>query len=135
MKDNNQLIYVHEKTGRMVVETINLEPTLTQQQFKDDCDINNIVAKFSNTGEFKHLTKKTGVYADFSEIRDYQEMLETVKYGQEAFASLPAKTRARFANNPGELLSFIQDPKNKDEAIAIGLIDPPPKVESETTKT
>jgi len=116
----------NEKTGRIQVRTINTEKSETQQQFKEECDINNIVKKFSTTGEFTHLTRKQGTYQDFSEITDYQTMLHQVQYAEEAFASLPATIRARFRNDPGELLSFIQNEKNYDEAVTLGLIEPKP---------
>lgn len=124
MKDPNQIISIHKETGRVHVATINKDPSLTQQQFKDECDINNIIKKYETTGEFTHLTRKQGQYADFSNITDYQTMLETVKYADEAFAALPAQMRLRFKNNPGDLLNFLQDKNNYDEAVKLGLIEP-----------
>lgn len=122
MKDPNQRESVNPITGRLSVETVNKEKSMTQQQFKDECDINNIMQKYVTTGEFSHATKKQGVYADFSGIRDYQQMVETVMYAQEAFDLLPAKVRSRFRNDPGELLAFLQDPNNKEEARSLGLL-------------
>lgn len=112
--------------GRVHVESINDLPSMTQQQFKDECDINNIMKKYASTGQFTHLTSKQGAYSDFSMITDYQEMLETVRYAQDAFASLPADVRTRFANDPGNLLGFIQDPSNYDEGVKLGLLNARP---------
>lgn len=112
------------RNGRLRVQTINLEPSLTQQQFAADCDINNIMRKYQTTGEFTHLTSKQGRYADFSDITDYREMLDTVKYADEAFASLPADVRLRFKNDPAHLLEFLQDSKNYDEGVKLGLLNP-----------
>ena len=39
------------------------KPTLTKQSFKDDCDINNIVNQFKNTGQTPHLNTKNPQYA------------------------------------------------------------------------
>lgn len=111
-------------SGRIRVISINKEPTMTQQQFADDCDINNIMAKYEKTGQVTHLSNKQGVYGDFSDITDYQDMLHRVAAAQESFQTLPAKTRQRFQNDPGELISFLQDRKNYDEAISLGLIVP-----------
>lgn len=121
MHDKNQIHTSRTKTGRLRCRTQNKELTLTQQQFKDECDVNNIMRKYVTTGEFVHRTSKKGQYADFSHIKDYQEMLDTVRYAEEAFASLPAPVRSRFKNDPGELLSFIQDPKNRAEGEKLGL--------------
>lgn len=130
MKDSNQVIKVL-KDGRVSVKTINNDPTKTQQQFKDECDINNIMNKYTSTGQFTHLTSKQGTYGDFSQITDYQEMLHTVKYAQDAFAALPADIRKRFNNDPGQLLEFVQNDKNYDEGVKLGLVqpkNPPPPI-------
>lgn len=121
------------KTGRIRVRTINTEPSMAQQQFKDECDINNIMNKYLKTGEFTHATGKQGVYADFTEITDFQGMVDTIQKAEEAFALLPAQIRAKFQNNPGELVDFLGDPKNYDEALSLGLLDPkdlPTKIEA-----
>lgn len=125
MIDKNQKITIDAKTKRVSVETVNNEPSKTQQQFKDECDINNIMAKYATTGQFLHVTSKQGQYADFSSITDYREMLDQVAYAQEAFAQLPANVRYKFNNDPAELLNFVQDKKNYDEGVKLGLINPP----------
>jgi len=138
MKSQNQ-ISQYRPNGTLRVATVNEEPTMAQQQFKDECDINNIMKKYSTTGQFTHLTSKTGIYADFSQITDYQDMLHTVQYAQDAFASLPADVRLRFSNDPGKLLEFIQDSKNYDEGVKLGLVNPkiqpPPSQSNEQTQT
>lgn len=110
--------------GTIRVQTINEEPSMAQQQFADECDINNIMAKYQKTGEFTHATNKQGVYADFTNITDYRAMVDTVMYAREAFALLPAQVRARFRNDPAQLLEFIQNDKNYDEAVKLGLLTP-----------
>lgn len=126
MIDPTQKSYIHPVTGLLVVETVNDEPTLTQTQWKDECDINNIMKKYSSTGEWQSLTRTGGVYADFSEIQDYQGMLAQIKYADEAFISLPPEVRKRFNNNPGELLHFLQDSNNYEEGLKLGLVNPKP---------
>lgn len=112
--------------GTKGVRTINADPTLTQQQFREECDINNIIKKHTRTGELTHVSQKLGSYLDVSEITDYQSMLQSVQNAQDAFMALPASTRARFRNDPGELLAFIQNDSNYDEAVSLGLIDKKP---------
>lgn len=124
MKDPNQLHLVNDLTGRIKVMTINNEPSKTQQQFKDECDINNIIKKFQNTGEFTHRAKNPGMYGDFSNITDYQGMLHTIQQAQDSFMTLPALTRKKFDNDPGELIKFLKDPSNTEEAIKLGLVEP-----------
>lgn len=122
MHDKSQCQYIKEN-GRIGVCTVNDEPSLTQQQFAEECDINNIMKRYKDTGEFRHLTSRQGQYADFTEIQDYRAMLDTVRYADEAFMALPAEVRKRFKNDPALLISFLQDTKNRGEAESLGLID------------
>lgn len=111
-------------TGSLRIQTMNSEPSMTQQQFADDCDVNNILRKHGHDPvAFQALTRPGGVYADFSNITDYQAMLDTVMNAQDAFASLPAHLRSRFGNDPNQLLSFIQNPSNYDEGVSLGLLN------------
>nr|QJB20028.1 MAG: internal scaffolding protein [Microvirus sp.] len=115
---------ITELGGRRRVQTINTEPTRTQQQFAEECDINYIMKKYETTGEFSTHFKQGGRYADFSNITDFQDMLHTVQYAQDAFMTLPAEIRSRFRNDPQQILTFLQDPKNYDEGVKLGLLQP-----------
>jgi hypothetical protein len=46
------------------------------------------------------------------------------------FEDLPAEVRFKFDNKPAELLKFMSDPANADEAIDLGLFKPsePPRI-------
>ncbi|WNK14822.1 MAG: internal scaffolding protein [Microvirus sp.] len=91
------------------------------QSFRDDCDINVIMARAEKTGEFP--AGAFGEYVDLSDAPgDYFEALTFVRNAELRFAQLPAAVRSRFANDPYELLSFVQDPANIPEALKMGLI-------------
>ncbi|WNK13452.1 MAG: internal scaffolding protein [Microvirus sp.] len=95
----------------------------TKQSFVAECDINNILKQFKATGMLTHVSAKAaqGQYIDLPDDSDFQSALHTVKQGADAFASLPSKLRTRFENDPAKFLEFMADPKNQDEAIALGL--------------
>lgn len=116
-------------TERVRVQTLNKEPSMAQQQYKDETDINNIIKRHGGAdAAYRALARGGGVYADFSNLSDYQTMLHEVSRAQEAFLLLPAELRARFRNDPGELLQFVQNSSNYDEAVSLGLVEPkPPK--------
>lgn len=98
------------------------EPTLAQQQFKDECDINNIVDKFLKTGEIQApLSPK---YGDFTGISDYKTALDRVIAAEEEFMNLPAAIRARFNNDAAELIEFMENEDNRAEAEKLGLTAP-----------
>lgn len=104
------------------------DPGMTDQSQKDDCDINRIMARYRETGflvDPLHPGTRQPIFGDFTEIPDYQGALEVINAADAAFASLPAKVRDRFGNNPQQIFDFLSDEKNRDEAIALGLIDKP----------
>lgn len=119
-KKHNQKITVR-KNGTISVESINDEPSMTQQQFKESCDINNIIKTYTLTGELP-LSKKVGQFLDVSHVQDYQTALHTVFEAQRAFDDLPSKIRSRFENDPNKLLAFIEDDANIAEAQSLGLL-------------
>lgn len=95
-----------------------------EQQHKEKVDVNNIIKKYQQNLPITHLNRNRGVYADLSLMTDYQGMLDAVSQAQKAFNDLPANLRSRFQNDPEQLLNFLQDSKNKEEAIKLGLINP-----------
>lgn len=111
-----------------------LEPSLTQQQFSDFTDINKLIAQYEKTGLLTHVNSRQPIYGDFSNVSDYQSAYNAVIQAQAAFAVLPADVRERFANDPQQLLSFLSDPKNKQEAIKLGLVNPETPASSEVEK-
>lgn len=100
------------------------DPTLTQQSFAEEVDINNIVNRLNLNGEMPQL-QKLPEYGDFTGIFDYQTAMNAVVAANRDFMSLPAKLRTRFNNDPHEFVEFFADPDNKDEAIKLGLIEKP----------
>lgn len=100
---------------------------LTRQEFKDDCDLNKIVARYEKTGMVDALERQ-GFYGDVSELLGYKDALNVVIQARELFNSLDASVRERFYNDPARLIDFLDDPKNRDEAVRLGLVNPPPVV-------
>lgn len=98
------------------------EPTLAQQQFKDETDINTIMERFGMTGQLT-VSARMPQYADFESVMDYHSAMNAVVSAQQSFDSLPAKVRARFNNDAGAFVEFCLDEKNRDEAIALGLAE------------
>jgi len=122
-------------TGELVnpwTGDITTPPSMTKQEFMDECDIHKILSEFKVTGQIRHLAANAAaaVYTDLANLPDYQTALNTVIEGEAAFASLPSTLRNRFDNNPAEFIRFMSDPANQDEAIKLGLATdnrPPPE--------
>ena len=104
----------------------------TQQHFKAEVDVNGIIERYTRTGylpeDVQHAAK--GVYGDFSSVDDYLAMQKKLAVADQSFAALPSAIRERFGNDPGKLISFINDGSNYEEALKLGLVNKrPEKVE------
>lgn len=100
---------------------------MTQQQFKEECDINEITRRFGLGAEMPKGIK-VPTYGDFTGIESYHDACNAIAEAGESFDSLPALVRDRFRNDPGAFVDFVLDEKNKDEAVRLGLIQAPAPV-------
>jgi len=102
---------------------------MTKQSFREECDINRIVAKSVQDGFLDSLRTSEPLYADVSAVPDYQSALNTVIAARDRFMEMPAEVRERFANDPGRMVDFISRPENVEEGRKLGLFAPAPVVE------
>lgn len=114
-------IITKRPNGTIRVATQFPDETKTDQSFKDECDVNNIIAKFKKTGQLTHLAKRPGVYADISEITDLLDMTNKVKEAQDAFDALPSQLRKKLDNDPAKFIDYVNDPKNNEELVSFGI--------------
>lgn len=100
----------------------------TKQAHKDECDINNILAKYKKTGVLTFAQQHEPQYADTTGA-DFQHAAFVVTRARSMFNAMPAHLRARFKNDPGEFLAFVSDERNRAEAEQLGLVKVKPKAE------
>ncbi len=98
------------------------EPSLAQQHFKDECDINTILERFNITGMLPQ-SPLSPRYGDFSGISDYHTAINRVIAAQDEFDGLPAQIRAKFDNDPAKLIEFLDNEANRPEAEELGLVE------------
>jgi phage internal scaffolding protein len=98
------------------------EPSLAQQHFKEECDINTILQKFNITGLLPEQPLSPR-YGDFTGIGDYHTAMNRVIAVQDEFGALPAQIRARFNNDPAQLIEFLENSQNRPEAEELGLVE------------
>ena len=110
------------------------DASLTQQQFKEESDINTIVDRFMKSGVLPNPINMPQ-YMDSEGIFDFQTAMNYVRQADENFMRMDAKVRARFNNSPQEFLMFFADPANTDEAIRLGLAIPQAVVETQVSAT
>ncbi len=102
-------------------------PSATKQAFKRECDINFIVGQYVKAG----VPIKNGIpqlpdalvwpSVDVSEVPDFMSMQNSLVDAKARFASLPAKLRKRFNDDPVEFVAFCADTSNDDELVRLGL--------------
>lgn len=104
--------------------------SLTQQQFKDECDVVKQIKRLARhldyTGEtLSEYSQKGAMYGDFSEIPDFLTYNKQVCDAKQRFDLLPNSIRERFNNSPERLFEFLLDENNRDEAVKLGLVNSP----------
>lgn len=101
-----------------------LDESLADQSQAIDCDINVLVKRFGVVPPSAYVPRQA--IEDFVTPMDYQTAVATLDQASESFETLPSEVRERFKNDPFELLSFVADDKNRDEAMKLGLVAAPP---------
>lgn len=103
------------------------EPSMTDQSFKDECDMGKLVDRYNKTGFFynpltAHQNKpRQPIFEDFADVPTFQDAQEVIARSQAQFESLPAKLRDYFDNDPALMLAFVADPKNHDKCVELGI--------------
>lgn len=95
----------------------------TKQAFKEECDINVIIQKWQSTGITDHINLARPSYLDYDTPDDYLDAVNRVISAQNSFDALPSAVRSRFQNDPQQLLAFLQDGNNHEEAQSLGLLE------------
>lgn len=101
-------------------------PSMTQQQFKDEADINYIVSMYDSSGVMPTFhgdgQPAQPVFGDFASLPDNaQEMYNRIIEAKNNFDNLPLEVRKRFNYDPVAFLEFADNPENLDELVAMGL--------------
>lgn len=121
----NRYNAVGEKKG-----VLNTAPSMTQQQFKEESDINNIIARYRTTGilvDPLSQSDRQPSFDDFSSMPDFQTAQNLVISANNRFMSLPSKIRERFNNDPAVFFDYVRGLKKGgpeyDEAIRLGIVN------------
>lgn len=92
-------------------------PSMTSQEFKDECNINNILKRYSAQARvmgvpLSELLPKLGSapYGDFTNLDSYMEMQNKNARLNELFESLPSDVRAKYGNTVAGFLGALNNP-------------------------
>ncbi len=99
--------------------TIICDDGITEQHHSDECNVNKILATYMKTGILPPIDPNAQ-YGDMSDF-DYQSMQNQIANANSLFEQLPENVKMRFGNEPYRFLNFVQDEKNYDELVEMGL--------------
>lgn len=116
-----ETVIVDRESGSRRVMQSCVGESRTEQHHANEVNINQIVARYTRTGV---MPSRGGVpsYGDFAGVSDYHSAVEAVRAADAQFMLLDPHIRERFANDPGRLLEFLADPRNREEAVRLGLV-------------
>ena len=88
----------------------------TQGQYKNECDINVVVATYRRAEDPFPSQRASGapMYADLPDATDLHSSLNMVADATNAFMELPATVRARYDNSAVKFLDALRDPNERD---------------------
>lgn len=96
---------VQPRSGRPTVG-----PSMTDQSFTDECNINNVILRFAGTGELPpRINARTAEFLDVSDVPELREALEMAKNGNEFFQSLPDQVKQAVGYDPVRLLDALDE--------------------------
>jgi phage internal scaffolding protein len=103
-------------------------PSLTRQEFAEECDINTIMAQYERTGVINHVARSDPMYLDYTSVpRDLQSAMNFMRDASSEFMRLPAHVRKEFDNDPSRFVAFAEDPKNVEKMRSWDLAKRPPE--------
>lgn len=94
------------------------QASLTQQHFKDDCDVNVILERFMRTGEMPS-TYAIPSFQDVSDYADFRELQDAMSDAREYFDSLPARVRARYNNDLNDFYESLSTRQGYDSFVSL----------------
>lgn len=103
-------------------------PSLTDQQFKDDADINVLCARYRERGYYYNplspVREKPRMpqFGDFSKLPDIHTALKTVDQANEMFMRLPAEVREACGNDPAAFIALEKNPQMHELLRKYGLV-------------
>lgn len=94
-----------------------VDASLTHQEFKDESDINVLIARFEKTGSFYNPLnppageKRLPEFVDCTTVPEFLDAQKLIADSYEQFSTLPAKVRDMCNNSPAAFLAALNDPQ------------------------
>ncbi len=111
----------YETIGRTIFQPKSEKPSLTDESFKQECDIDFIISNYVQRGIEPPVHSVD--YGKQYTSEDFLKSMDMVSEVKSAFETLPAIEKERFNNSVTNYLDFISDPKNLRESYEKGYIN------------
>lgn len=95
----------------------------TRQEFKDECDINNIMSRYRKDGIVTHINVREPQYGIVPAV-DFHAAMNLVTDAQQTFETLDSSIRKKFGNSIENFLEFVENPDNTEAMEEMGLLTP-----------
>lgn len=114
---------VEDDIARANTRIVFNDPSLTQQHFAKDADLNTIVKRYGITdGAIPPMALNPEYFGDYTDAGDFRDHLDKVRNALDRFNALPANIRSMFDNDPTEMHDWVMNPANTEEAVTLGLL-------------
>lgn len=110
------------------------DPSLTVQSFAKDADLNVIAKRFGITDPAQLGSPDPAHFRDTTNDPELRDILELKRQVHDSYLSLSPKLRKRF-RSPAEILEFLEDPDNAQEAVRLGLLTTAPAADAGPSAT
>ncbi len=112
----------YQTIGKVLSQPVSDKPSLTDESFKQECDIDFIISNFVQRGiePPQHQVQ----YGKQFTSDDFIHSMDVVAECKSQFESLPAVEKEKFNNSVTNFLDFVSDPKNLKDSYEKGYIDP-----------
>ncbi len=107
--------FAHDRLSGIKFE----KPSLTQQSFGYETDINNIVKSMTQP----RVNQNQPLFNTSFDPNLYDNALNVIADAKSKFEQLPSDLRNKFDNDPSKLLKFVSDDSNYEQAVKLGLIE------------
>jgi len=107
-------------------------PSPTQQHFKDEADVNNIVAHYAQTGIDPYIDRLKRRTFGYATSQTFEEAMRNTAEVNSAFEDLPSEVRQGFSNDPGQWIDSMAGPPPQDETIVPPEAPEEPPIPDET---
>lgn len=112
----------YKKPPRRRVSISDWEPSETQQQFRDECNISLAVNRWLKHGIEPKRLRENPLFADVSELTSYSDAIDAAVVAREMFMTLDSRTRKLMDNNPQVMLDVLQR-NDLSELVSYGLME------------